>query len=261
MGEKTKKPNSTGEREAGVGQDQEDELREPEVSDQAESRIGEVSTEGRPSTESRPSTEGQTENTAEEETAGEPSPEQRIADLEAQVAELKDQYLRKAADFENYRKRMNREKQDAIDFANQSLILDLIPIIDDFERAIKAAETAIAGVSGEASGGVEISKDFTALYEGISMTEKRLLTQLENRWGVKRYDSAGEPFDPNLHEAVMMEKSADITEAVVQEEWSKGYTLKDRVIRPAKVKVLMPGDSTQDTAGNGDAPAEGENSE
>jgi molecular chaperone GrpE len=144
---------------------------------------------------------------------------------------------------------MNREKQDAIDFANQSLILDLIPIIDDFERAIKAAETAIANIPA----GGDISRDFNALYEGISMTEKRLLTQLENRWGLKRYDSAGESFDPNLHEAVMMEKSADITEAVVQEEWSKGYTLKDRVIRPAKVKVLMPEDPGQDAAENGDA--------
>jgi molecular chaperone GrpE len=251
MGEKTKKPNSTGEREAGIGQNQEDGLREPGVSDsgdQAESRTEEVSAETR------------TENVAEGEAAGEPSPEQKIADLEAQVAELNDQYLRKAADFENYRKRMNREKQDAIDFANQSLILDLIPIIDDFERAIKAAETAVANASAEASAGGDISRDFNALYEGISMTEKRLLTQLENRWGLKRYDSAGEPFDPNLHEAVMMEKSADITEAVVQEEWSKGYTLKDRVIRPAKVKVLMPEDPGQDAAENGDAAPEDGNS-
>jgi molecular chaperone GrpE len=153
---------------------------------------------------------------------------------------------------------MNREKQDAIDFANQSLILDLIPIIDDFERAIKAAETAIANTSAEAPGG-GISRDFSALYEGISMTEKRLLTQLENRWGLKRYDSAGEPFDPNLHEAVMMEKSADIAEAVVQEEWSKGYTLKDRVIRPAKVKVLMPEDPGRDAAGNGNETPENGN--
>jgi molecular chaperone GrpE len=248
MGEKTKKTDSAGEREIGVGQDQEDGLREPELSDQAEGQSGEVSTET------------QTDNASGEEKAGEPSSEQRIAGLEAQIAELNDQYLRKAADFENYRKRMNREKQDAIDFANQSLILDLIPIIDDFERAIKAAETAMSNTSAEASGG-DISRDFTALYEGISMTEKRLLTQLENRWGLKRYDSAGQLFDPNLHEAVMMEKSADVAEAVVQEEWSKGYTLKDRVIRPAKVKVLMPDDSGQGAAENEDTPAKDANSE
>jgi molecular chaperone GrpE len=220
MGERTKdkKVNSAPEQEAGGGG-------EDNIDIQMEDRAADISGEGR--------TEGDKDGAAAEE----PGPEQKIAELEALLAELNDQYLRKAADFENFRKRMNREKQDAIDFANQSLIQDLIPIIDDFERAIKAAETAIAGTSA-GSGGV--SKDFTTLYEGISMTEKRLLTQLENRWGLKRYDSAGELFDPNLHEALMMEKSADVSEATVQEEWSKGYTLKDRVVRTAKVKVLMP---------------------
>jgi molecular chaperone GrpE len=163
----------------------------------------------------------------------EPGSDEKIALLEAQAADLKDQYLRKAADFENFRKRMNREKQESVDFANQSLILDLIPIIDDLERAIKAAETAAAAGAAE-------SKDFNSLYEGITMTEKRLVSQLENRWGLKRYDSAGEPFDPNRHEAIMMEKSAEAEEPRVQEEFLKGYTLKDRVIRAAKVKVLMP---------------------
>jgi molecular chaperone GrpE len=150
---------------------------------------------------------------------------ERIAALEAQAAEAQDQYLRKAAEFENFRKRMNREKQEAIDFANQSLLLDLIPIIDDFERAIKSADT---------------SKDFASFYEGISMIEKRLSAQLENKWGLKRFDSAGAAFDPNRHEAIMMDKSPDITEPLVQEDFLKGYTLKDRVVRAAKVKVLMP---------------------
>ncbi|MDR3171472.1 MAG: nucleotide exchange factor GrpE [Treponema sp.] len=151
--------------------------------------------------------------------------EEKVADLEARLAELNDQYLRKAAEFENFRKRMNREKQEAIDFANQSLLLDLIQTIDDFERAIKSADT---------------SKDFSGFYEGVTMIEKRLSSQLENKWGLKRFDSAGEPFDPNRHEALMMEKSADITEPVVREDLLKGYTLKDRVIRAAKVTVLMP---------------------
>ncbi|MDR3343920.1 MAG: nucleotide exchange factor GrpE [Treponema sp.] len=156
---------------------------------------------------------------------GEQDRAEKVADLEAQLAEASDQYLRKAAEFENFRKRMNREKQEAIDFANQSLLLDLIQIIDDFERAIKSADT---------------SKDFTGFYEGVIMIEKRLSSQLEHKWGLKRFDSAGEGFDPNRHEALMMEKSGDITEPVVQEDLLKGYTLKDRVIRPAKVKVLMP---------------------
>jgi molecular chaperone GrpE len=221
MGEKAKDKNVNSEQEASIEADN--------VGVQTEERV-EVSGDARP--------EGVQD-------VAESFPDKKSATLEAQLAELNDQYLRKAADFENFRKRMNREKQEAIDFANKSLIEDLIPIIDDFERAIKSAETAIANTS---TNGDEISKDFTVLYEGISMTEKRLLTQLENRWGLKRYDSAGEVFDPNLHEALMMEKSADVTEATVQEEWSKGYTLKDRVIRTAKVKVMMPDGKAKEPA-------------
>ncbi|MDR2177373.1 MAG: nucleotide exchange factor GrpE, partial [Treponema sp.] len=148
-----------------------------------------------------------------------------------------DQYLRKAAEFENFRKRMNQEKQTAIDFANQSLLLDIISVIDDFERAIKAAETQreAAGQDPE-----QISASFNGLYEGIGMIEKRLVSQLENKWGLKRFDSAGEPFDPNRHEAIMMEKSSEINDPVVAEDFIKGYTLKERVVRAAKVKVLMP---------------------
>ncbi|MDR2841778.1 MAG: nucleotide exchange factor GrpE [Spirochaetaceae bacterium] len=158
-----------------------------------------------------------------------PCPEQKIADLEAKNAELNDLYLRKAADFENFRKRNLKEKQDAIDFANQSLLLDLIPILDDFERAIKVAESS-----------AKTEADFNAFCEGISMVEKRLLADLENKWALKRYDSSGTLFDPAKHEALMMEKSDDVAEATVQEDFAKGYMLKDRVIRAAKVKVLMP---------------------
>lgn len=180
-------------------------------------------------------TQGGAENTQEtgdktqgEETAAELSPEEKIAELEIQLAETRDQLLRKAADFENFRKRMNQDKQSAIEYANQSLLLDIIPIIDDFERAITAGET---------------STDITAFLDGIKMIEKRFTAQLESKWGLKRFNSAGELFDPNLHEALMMEKSPDVTEATVQEDFSKGYYLKDRVIRAAKVKVLMPEDN------------------
>ena len=153
------------------------------------------------------------------------TPEQKITELEIQLAETRDQLLRKAADFENFRKRMNQEKQSSIEYANQSLILDIIPIIDDLERAIQAGES---------------STDYTGLLEGVKMIEKRLTAQLENKWGLKRFNSAGELFDPNLHEALMMEKSPDVSEATVQEDFSRGYILKDRVIKAAKVKVLMP---------------------
>ena len=157
----------------------------------------------------------------------EKTPDEIITELAVKFAEANDNYLRKAADFENFRKRMNREKQEAIEYANQSLLLDLIEIVDDFERALKSAETLATG-------------EFKAFYEGITMIEKRFTTLLENKWGLKRFNSQGEPFDPNLHEAILMEKSAEITEPLVQEEYNKGYTLKERVVRHAKVKVLMP---------------------
>jgi molecular chaperone GrpE len=169
--------------------------------------------------------------------AGNQSPEEQFACLEAKLAEANDQYLRKAAEFENFRKRMNQEKQSAIDFANQSLLLDIISVIDDFERAIKAAETQREAAGQDAE---QISASFNGLYEGISMIEKRLVSQLENKWGLKRFDSAGEPFDPNRHEAIMMEKSSKTSDPVVAEDFIKGYTLKERVVRAAKVKVLMP---------------------
>ena len=164
-------------------------------------------------------------------TPNEPDENDKIAGLEAQLAETRDQLLRKAADFENFRKRMNQEKQRAIEYANESLLLDIIPVLDDFERAIQSAETSeelIALPAGK------------AMLDGITMIEKRLISQLESKWGLKQFNSAGEPFNPNIHEAMLMEKSGDIEEPVVQEDLIRGYMLKDRVIRAAKVKVLMP---------------------
>ena len=165
------------------------------------------------------------ETSGEKAAGGEPTSADLTRDFEAKLAELNDQYLRKVADFENYRKRMVREKQELTDFANQNLLLDLLPVIDDFERAIKSAET---------------SKDFASFFEGVKMIEKQLSTMLDNKWGLKRFDSEGALFDPNRHEAIQMEKSPEISEAVVKDDYLKGYLLKDRVIRFAKVKVLMP---------------------
>jgi molecular chaperone GrpE len=156
-----------------------------------------------------------------------------VAQLEAELGGVQEQLLRKAADFENFRKRMNQEKQKAIDFANESLILDMIPMIDDFERAITSA-----GASPEL-GDLPAGK---AMLDGISMIEKRFVGQLETKWGLKRFAGAGEPFDPNLHEAMFMDKSPDVQEPTVTEDFAKGYMLRDRVIRAAKVKVLMPGE-------------------
>jgi molecular chaperone GrpE len=164
----------------------------------------------------------------------------KIADLEAQLAEAREQQLRKAADFENFRKRMNQEKQRAIEFANENLLLDIIQVIDDFERAIQSAERS-AELAELPAG--------KAMLDGISMIEKRLIGQLESKWGLTRFSSAGAAFDPNFHEAMFMEKSREVEEPTVTEDFAKGYTLKGRVIRAAKVKVLMPEDGSAEAQG------------
>ena len=183
------------------------------------------------------------------------SGEQKIAELEAKLADLNDQYLRKAADFENFRKRTIREKQEISEFANQNLILDLLPVLDDFERAVKSAQSSLAA---------QTSKDFAGFYEGVTMIQKRLSSELENKWGLKRFESEGEPFDPNRHEALQVEKVPGIEEPVVKDDFLKGYTLKDRVIRFAKVKVLMPEPadhrSDAEAKGRGSPPEEGPSS-
>ena len=173
-------------------------------------------------TNENPDGEENLDNTKEGEDSG---MQAKYAELELKLSDMNDQFLRKAADFENFRKRANREKQELVEFANQSLLSDLLPVIDDFERAIKSAET---------------SKDFSVFFDGITMIEKSLSAMLESKWGLKRFDSEGELFDPNRHEAVQMEKSPDVKESKVKEEFLKGYTLRDRVIRYAMVSVLMP---------------------
>ncbi len=145
-----------------------------------------------------------------------------IEKLKAENEELKDQYLRKYADFENFRKRMFREKEDAIKYANSNLLLDLVAIIDDFERAIKSSEE---------------SKDFNNFHSGIELIEKQFTSILEKKYGLKRFDSTGEKFDPERHEAMMAEESNEFDEETVLEDFQKGYMLHDRVLRHSKVKV------------------------
>jgi molecular chaperone GrpE len=93
------------------------------------------------------------------------------------------------------------------------------------------------------------SPEFASFYEGIKMIEKGLSAQLEGKWGLKRFDSEGTPFDPNRHEALQMEKAPGIAEAVVKEDYVKGYLLKERVIRYAKVKVLVPDEGANAAGG------------
>ena len=150
---------------------------------------------------------------------------EQIQKLEAEKAEMKDQFLRKAADFDNFRKRLIRDKEEAVSFANTSLLTDLIDVLDDFERAEEAAKK---------------SKDFETLANGVDLIEKRLMGLLEKKWGLTKYVPVDEAFDPEKHEALMMTESPDVKEATVAEVFQNGYILHGRVIRHAKVKVSMP---------------------
>lgn len=149
----------------------------------------------------------------------------QIETLEAENAELKNEYLRKQADMENFRKRMIRDRENTVQFSNQQILLDITSIIDDFERAIRSAEE---------------SRDFDSFHDGIVLIENQLIGMLERKWGLKRFDSDGEVFDPQKHEAVTTEPREDHSESIVLEDYRKGYMLHERVLRPAKVKVSMP---------------------
>ena len=151
--------------------------------------------------------------------------EAKIAALEAESSELKEQYLRKQADFDNFRKRMQREKEEAAKFANKDLMLDILPVIDDFERAIKSAEE---------------SRDFDAFHDGVKLIEKQFTGMLERKWGLKRIDAEGQEFDPQCHEAVAAEPDPNVDTSVVLEDFQKGYYLHDRVLRSSMVKVAVP---------------------
>ncbi len=145
--------------------------------------------------------------------------------LKQENSNLKDQYLRKQADFENYRKRMLREKEDTIKYGNSSLLSDLIDIVDNFERAIQ-------------SGGE--SADLQTFHDGIVMIEQQFSSMLSSKYSLEKLQAEGQPYDPNQHEALMMEESDQIEEPTVLQVFQSGYKLHDRILRPAKVKVGQP---------------------
>lgn len=165
-----------------------------------------------------------------------PSLEDKIAELEALNAQLQDQYLRKAADFDNYRKRMIKEKQEAIDYANSNLLADLVKVLDDFDRAIGSVSIIEDGNANQS----KTEEQSKAFIEGVSMIRNQLGSMLDSKYGLQYYPTAGKPFDPNIHEAVASVPSQDVEEPTVGEELLKGYKLKDRIIRLAQVAVFMP---------------------
>jgi molecular chaperone GrpE len=163
------------------------------------------------------------EETPDAETTAE-QPEETIARLTAENEDLKGQLLYRAAEFDNYRKRMIREKQEAFDYANSELLGDLLDSIDNFDRALEAANQAA---------------DIKTVVDGVEMTKKRLVSMLETKYNLVSYGEPGDPFSPDEYEAIAS-VPAKVPEPVCAEIYLKGYKLKDRVIRHAKVLVNMP---------------------
>ncbi|MGA7214115.1 MAG: nucleotide exchange factor GrpE [Terrimicrobiaceae bacterium] len=141
--------------------------------------------------------------------------------LAGELEKYKDAALRARADLDNYRKRVAREKEDAIRYANNSLLESLLPILDNFELGIDAARNA---------------SDVKGIIQGLEMVRKQLEDFLRDH-GVEIVNAVGNPFDPNIHEAVAHEPSPDVAEGDVVRQLRKGFKLKDRLIRPASVVV------------------------
>src|SRR5438874_7654510 len=147
--------------------------------------------------------------------------EDATASLQADLDRFSDLALRSQADFENYKKRAAREKDEAIKYANIALLEKLIPIVDNFELGLEAARA-----EGENS----------PVFSGMSMVLKQLMDFLKEN-GLQPIDATGQKFDPNLHEAIAHEPSDEFPEGVVVRQTRRGYRMKDRLLRPSSVAV------------------------
>lgn len=156
-----------------------------------------------------------------EESAEQDPAQGKILELEAKIEEMENRYLRLQADFDNARRRARLDMEAARKYRAQDLATDLLQALDNFERATK----------------VEADNEQTkSLLQGMDMVYKSLLDALKKE-GIEPIDAVGKEFDPHLHQAVMQVQDKDFESNIVVEEFQKGYMLKDRVIRPAMVKV------------------------
>jgi molecular chaperone GrpE len=142
----------------------------------------------------------------------------------AKADENWERLLRTTADFDNYKKRANREKQDAIRFANESLLEKLVPVLDSFDMALAAAAQNNQRDSAQ------------SLITGINMVNQQLKTAVADA-GLEEIDALGKPFDPNFHEAVSQQENAEVPEGQVVQQLRRGYKLRERLLRPASVIV------------------------
>jgi molecular chaperone GrpE len=155
-----------------------------------------------------------------------------MEDLQKQVDQYKDLLLRKAAEFDNYKRRIEGETTNILKYATESLVEDLLPVLDDFERSIKHRKE---------------SKESEALVKGIDLIYQKFVKVLEGR-GIKTFDTVGKEFNVEYHDALMQIPRNDVPHHTILEEVEKGYTLNDKVIRHAKVVVSsIPDEAPSET--------------
>jgi molecular chaperone GrpE len=144
--------------------------------------------------------------------------------LAAELAELKDRHLRLAAEFDNFRRRTLKERQDLHNYANENIVKDLLPTVDNLERAVEHGRKE------------EQRADSENLLQGVELTYRSLL-QILSRHGVTEIEALGKPFDPQIHEAVRRVPTSEHEPGTIVDVYQRGYTLKDRLLRPAMVAV------------------------
>ncbi|NOR11298.1 MAG: nucleotide exchange factor GrpE [Desulfovibrionaceae bacterium] len=170
------------------------------------------------------------EEVAAEEISEEAEEITELEKTQQELEETRDKLLRLAAEFENFKKRMARERGLALKYAEESIIKELLPAIDNLERALEQGKE---------------THNAEDLLAGVELTHKGLLTTLE-KFEVASMDCVGAPFDPNHHEALAMEETDEMDPNSVLKEFQKGYTYKDRLIRPAKVVVSKKAEETKE---------------
>ncbi len=170
------------------------------------------------------------EEVAAEEISEEAEEITELEKTQLELEETRDKLLRLAAEFENFKKRMERERGLALKYAEESIIKELLPAIDNLERALEQGKE---------------THNAEDLLAGVELTHKGLLTTLE-KFEVASMDCVGDPFDPNHHEALAMEETDEMDPNSVLKEFQKGYTYKDRLIRPAKVVVSKKAEETKE---------------
>ena len=163
----------------------------------------------------------ETEDMIASEQAEEKNMSAELEEARQKLQESEEKVLRLAAEFENTKKRLQRERETSLKYAEENVLKELLPGIDNIERAMEQGQD---------------SNSMESLLEGVELTRKGLSATLE-KFGVKAIKSVGEPFDPNIHEAVAMEETEEMEPNRVLKEFQKGYLYKDRLLRAAKVIV------------------------